>query len=344
MDQAETSAAIPAAPQAWADARAAYPEYYASVCPDVERILAGPIAAESLAAYVYGLFGRDGTPVSVGATAAAGAAVLDTLFKHRAAQVDAERDAPPAADGWVRTEFGPHVGDVVRIGGCPLGRHVGVTGTVTARDGLWVRVAVGDGGFCEPDSVERLDPELLPVTELADVVTQAGYGPWPGPGPGPGPAERLMPLAWAVLDAEDRVNCVHATRGEAVMCMPESLTDGSTRVAPLVSDGQTDDLFHAPGYALVDDSDSDSGDGDGDGDGAIRVYSFLEYAKRGQDRFGGTIRVLRVADLDEVATDSSPCPDCTAGVVRVPGTSGATFDCGSCDGTGSVLVPGTRVP
>lgn len=75
-----------------------------------------------------------------------------------------------AADGLVRTEFGPHVGDVhvgdvVVIRGCPLGRHVGVTGTVTARDGLWVRVAVGDGGFCEPDSVERLAPERAHVTQ-----------------------------------------------------------------------------------------------------------------------------------------------------------------------------------
>lgn len=220
MDQAETSAAIPAAPQAWADARAACPEYYASVCPDVERILAGPIAAESLAAYVYGLFGRDGTPVSVGATAAAGAAVLDTLFKHRAAQVAAERKALRAL------------------------------AQITDRAGMAGR--------------DETAPTILRATYAGRRVRVI---------------QALEGAQWAIeLD------------GVPVSVSTQSLSDfRSERIA---------------------DAAPSSG---------------------------------RVADLDEVPA-SSPCPDCTAGVVRVPGISGATFDCASCDGTGSVLPPGTRVP
>jgi hypothetical protein len=104
--------------------------------------------------------------VSAEAAVAATQAIASIAGHGRAR--DGERvtaATPPAADGWVQTEFGPHVGDAVVIRGCPLGRHVGVTGTVTARDGLWVRVAVGDGGFCEPDSVE---PTGTPSSRVVD--------------------------------------------------------------------------------------------------------------------------------------------------------------------------------
>lgn len=47
------------------------------------------------------------------------------------------------------------VGDEVVILECPLGRHVGALGTVTARDGAWVRVQTRFGAFCEPHRVGR---------------------------------------------------------------------------------------------------------------------------------------------------------------------------------------------
>lgn len=273
-----------------ADARTAYPQYYAEVCSDVERILAGPIAADSLAAYVYGLFRRDGTPVSVGATAAAGAAVLDALFKHRAAQVDAEREALHVLDA-------------------KGGGDWRALAQITDRAGLVGR----------DETVPAVLADLCAVA--ADVA--ARY-------------DLLVPLAWAVLDAEDRVLCQHAERAVAALCLKAAPSDSSaTRVAPLVVDERPDrGAFKATAWALV-------------GHRAPEPLPLVRLAYYDADvlgeRHGGDLLPLRVADLDEVPA-SSPCPDCTAGVVRVPGISGATFDCASCDGTGSVLPPGTRVP
>lgn len=86
--------------------------------------------------------------------------------RHPESPVASQDDAVRAAIHWLVTvpdaiaaEAGrpvlPRVGDVVVIQECPLGsHHVGATGTVTARDGLWLRVRTEDGSFCEPERVE----------------------------------------------------------------------------------------------------------------------------------------------------------------------------------------------
>lgn len=122
--------------------------YTETVKEDITVMLHNREPVTHLAAYMYGLL--EETSVRDEVRAEGVAAITAALLDYRKTVLRAERMLNDL-----------QVGDAVVIRECPLGRHVGVTGTVTARDDLWLRVQIEGGAFCEPSQVEV----ALPVSD-----------------------------------------------------------------------------------------------------------------------------------------------------------------------------------
>lgn len=114
-------------------------EYAQAIQRDVLAMLDTDERLTYLAAYLLGVV--NGTVDDSDLRTNVMTVIIDTLVEYRRDVVER------------KISDGPQDGDSVMIRECPVGRHVGAAGTVTARDGNWLRVKIEGGSFCEPSQV-----------------------------------------------------------------------------------------------------------------------------------------------------------------------------------------------